>query len=227
MAEQLAFDLPSVPALGREDFFLSSANTLAMSVIEDWQNWPNRKLVLTGPKSAGKTHLAHVWASLSGATIHSAKTLSTITPDTISSAPLVIEDIQDIAGSRDAETALFHIHNLCQAAGHSILFTADTTIGSVGLILPDLLSRLQGTSTVALDEPDDALLSAVLLKLFADRQLMPAPTVTQYLAANMERSFDAAAQVVEIMDKEALASGRALNRGLARDVLDNFRNLSS
>ena len=67
MAEQLSFDLPVRAALGREDFFVSPANAEAVAMVEGWQGWPSRKLVLTGPAGAGKTHLAHVWAGLAGA----------------------------------------------------------------------------------------------------------------------------------------------------------------
>lgn len=67
MAEQLGLDLPSVAALGREDFLVAPSNALAMAMIDAWPNWQGGKLVLSGPEGAGKTHLAHVWAQRSGA----------------------------------------------------------------------------------------------------------------------------------------------------------------
>jgi hypothetical protein len=65
--QQLAFDLPARPALEREDFFVSVANAQAVALIEGWRDWPARKLALSGPRGAGKTHLAHVWAARAGA----------------------------------------------------------------------------------------------------------------------------------------------------------------
>ena len=55
MPEQLTFDLPSKTALGRDDFFVSSANAAAVAMVEGWQSWPSRKLLLIGPSGAGKT----------------------------------------------------------------------------------------------------------------------------------------------------------------------------
>ena len=67
MTRQLKFDLTARPALGREDFYVSPANAVALSMIDAWRDWPNRKLVLKGAHGSGKTHLAHVWAEMSGA----------------------------------------------------------------------------------------------------------------------------------------------------------------
>ena len=75
MAEQLNFDLPVRAALGRDDFFVSPANAMAMGLVDLWPNWSAGKLVLSGPKGAGKTHLVHVWAAMSGAHIVSATSL--------------------------------------------------------------------------------------------------------------------------------------------------------
>lgn len=222
MAQQLAFDLPSVAALGRDDFFVSDANALALSVLEDWGNWPNNKHMLLGAPASGKTHLAHVWAGQTQAQVVSATKLGTTGIESLCASHVVIEDADIISGNRDLEQALFHAHNLTLAQGFSLLITAKQPPKTWGMVLPDLASRMEATATVTLNTPDDALLSAVLLKLFADRQLMPAPTVTDYLARTMERSFAMAGRVVDAMDKEALATGRALNRGLAADILDKI-----
>ena len=69
MAQQLGLDLPSRPALGRDDFFVAPSNAIAVAMIEGWQAWAGRKMVLTGPPGSGKTHLAHVWAADSGARV--------------------------------------------------------------------------------------------------------------------------------------------------------------
>jgi len=81
------------------------------------------------------------------------------------------------------------------------------------------MSRMQGTQSVNLEQPDDQLLSAVVAKLFADRQLMPSPDVISYLVARMDRSFDAARDLVAAIDREALARKRPVTRKLAAEVL--------
>jgi len=73
---------------------------------------------------------------------------------------------------------------------------------------------------VTLGAPDDALLAAVLAKLFHDRQITPKPDVIPYLVARMERSFAAAATIVARLDAAALAEQRTVSRPLAAQLME-------
>ena len=219
MAQQLGLDLPSRPALGRDDFFVAPSNAIAVAMIEGWQAWAGRKMVLTGPPGSGKTHLAHVWANLSGAGIIDARDIATGDIPALAQGPLAVENVPDIAGDNAAETHLFHLHNLVLAEGHALLLTTTLEPAYWSLELPDLKSRVQGTQVISLNPPDDELLGAVLGKLFADRQIAPKPEVIPYLVRHMERSFEAAAAMVEMLDKAALDEGRTLSRALAARLI--------
>lgn len=217
MARQLAFDLPVRPALGREAFFVSPANAAALAAIDAWRDWPNRRHLLIGPEGAGKTHLAHVWAGLAGARIAAAAELTVAAVPALVAAPAVaLEDADRGAG----ETALLHLMNLAQEEGSPLLVTATRRPADWGLALPDLASRLAAMPVARLAPPDDALLAAVLVKLFADRQLAVAPEVIAFLVSRIERSFAAARSIVARLDAAALAEGRPVTVPLAGRILD-------
>jgi len=221
MAQQLGFDLPSRAALGRDAFFVAPSNAVAMAMIDGWENWAGSKLVLTGPSGAGKTHLAHVWAEMADAQIVDAASLGSTDIPALAARAVAVEDVHTIASDTAAQTALFHLHNLTLANGHRILFTGEGPVTTWGLTLPDLLSRLQGTTAAALDAPDDTLLSAVMVKLLADRQLTPKPNLIPYLLTRMDRSFTDAIDLVNRLDAASLAQKKPLTRSLAAGVLDN------
>lgn len=221
MSRQLAFDLPVRAALGRGDFFVAPANALAVAALDGWRGWPQGRMLLTGPRGAGKTHLAHVWAAETGARIVPAAGLRDIDlPGLAAAGAVVIEEAEAVAGVAADEAALFHLHNLLGAQGGALLLTARAPVRDWGLGLPDLASRLQAVAVTRLDPPDDALLSAVLVKLFADRQITVAPALIPYLASRMERSFEAARALVAALDARALAEGRPITRQLASALLD-------
>ncbi|MFZ1727816.1 MAG: DnaA/Hda family protein [Albidovulum sp.] len=220
MPRQLTFDLPVLTALGRDDFFVSPANKLAVAALDTTRNWPDRKMMLIGPEGSGKSHLAQIWAATQRTLVMTAATLSDPVPARISA--VVIEDCDRIAGDIRAETALFHLHNIVLADGGQILFTARIPPGQWGLTLPDLASRMQATATAALLPPDDALLGAVLVKLFADRQIAPPSALIPWLVTRMDRSFAAARQLVSTIDAKALEQGRPIGRALAAEVLDSL-----
>jgi chromosomal replication initiation ATPase DnaA len=127
----------------------------------------------------------------------------------------VVVDDADWGGD---EAALFHLHNL-MAGGHPLLLTAKGPPRDWGLSLPDLTSRMQAIAIATIDAPDDALLAAVMVKLFADRQITVPPNLIAYLIPRMDRSLHAAAVMVAALDAHALALGRPVTRALAVDYL--------
>lgn len=223
MAKQLSFDLPAKTALGRDDFFVAPSNAMAVALLDPAFHWPSGKLVLTGPAGSGKTHLAHVWASQSGAKILSAAELTEAAVPELAGGPVVIEDVPAIAGNPAAQNALFHLHNLVLSNGHALMLTGRAAPNLWQLTLPDLQSRVQAATHAELQAPDDALLAVVLAKLFNDRQVTPKPDVIPYLVAHMDRSFAAAAQMVEQLDQLALSEGRRLSRPLAVRLMSQER----
>ena len=102
-----------------------------------------------------------------------------------------------------------------------LLITATTPPRDWRLALPDLHSRMQAAALTRLEPPDDALLSAVLIKLFADRQITVPPNLIAYLVSRMERSIAAARDMVAVLDARALAAARPVTRALAAEVLDS------
>ena len=219
MAEQLTFDLPARPALGRADFFVSPANADAVALLDAGGTWPNGRMVLTGPEGAGKSHLVAAWSAETGAAVVQADGLAGSAPDRLAAPGAVAVEDADRPLPPEGEEALFHLANILAAAGGRLLLTARTPPSHWPVRLPDLASRMQASGLARLAPPDDALLSAVLVKQFADRQVMPPPALIRWLVARIDRSFAAAARAVDALDRAALAEGRPVTPALARRVL--------
>lgn len=224
MARQLSFELPGRTVLGREDFFVSPANAMAVAMVEQPGTWPNGKLVLTGSRGSGKTHLSHVWSTLTGARITKASALSGQDIPDLARTSVVVEDVPDIVTDNAAQSALFHLHNLVLAEGHRLLLTGREPPNLWALTLPDLQSRMQGAAHISLESPDDVLLAAVMAKLFSDRQITPKPDVIPYLVTRINRSFRSAASIVRKLDQASLDQGRTVSRKLAADLLGDSGN---
>lgn len=220
MSRQLTFDLGARAGFGRADFFPSAANALALAAVDRWQDWPQRKLLVIGPAGSGKTHLAHLWALEAGAVLAKGSSIAGMVEDWVPGQSLAVDDADAVAGHAIAETALFHLHNRIVDYGGRLMLTARLPLRDWDLILPDLSSRIAAADVARLEPPDDALLSAVLVKLFADRQIAVAPTLIPYLVTRMERSVAAAGVLVARLDAAALATKGPVTRALAAELLD-------
>jgi chromosomal replication initiation ATPase DnaA len=214
---QLTFDLPHRIALSRTDFLISNSNAAAVGWIDRWPAWPSRALALHGPAGCGKTHLVQLWCAQTAGVIVAGQTL---TEERV--ARLVSEGRHWIAiddADRACELALLQVYNFCVGSRGGLLLAGRQPPASWTVVLPDLDSRLRAVLAIGIGLPDDALLGAVLVKHFADRQLRVAPEVIAYLLTHMERSFAAAAEMASRLDVASLRDRRAITVPLARQLV--------
>ncbi len=214
---QLPLDLPYAPSFADEDFLTSPCNRDALRAVALWPDWAGKMLLLIGPNGAGKSHLGAIWARKSRALALDAASLNAERASALAAAPALLIDNADAPQTNEA--ALFHALNIAAQADICVLLTAHKPPDLWELKTPDLLSRLRLAPAVLIGEPDDELTHAVLFKLFNDRQLRVEPAVIRYIAPRIERSLDAARRIVEAIDREALARGRAVSRAIASEVL--------
>jgi chromosomal replication initiation ATPase DnaA len=215
--EQLVFELPHRTAMGLEDFLVSESNAAAVDLVDRWPDWPIGAAVIAGAKGSGKTHLANVWRARADAkTFDAAHITRESVPSVAASGAILIEDIQNVGD----EAALFHLLNLVREQKLQILLTTETAPGDLPITLPDFRSRLKALPLATIEPPDDALLRAVLVKLFSDRQLTVEPHLVDYVIVRMERSMLAAERFVAAADRRALVLQRRVTRAIAAATLD-------
>jgi chromosomal replication initiation ATPase DnaA len=218
--QQLSFDLPHRPALGREDFLVAPCNAEALVWLDRWPEWPEGRLVVHGPEGAGKSHLAEVWRRQSGAAVLSPECLEEIAAEMPPPRAALLLDDAASAMSATREPALLHLLNGLREVGGTLLLTARTAPARWPVRLPDLASRLAASPTVGIGPPDDALLAAVLVKFFHERQVRVSGDVVHYLISRIERSFAAAQLTARALDEASLSGKRPITVALAREVLE-------
>lgn len=216
---QLVLDLPLRTALGRDDFLVTPSNAAAVAMIDRYPEWPHHGVVLLGGAGSGKSHLLEVWRQAANARRITAAEVGAEPPDQLLATGALA--IDDAPGPALDERALFHLLNLARQTGGHILIASEADPAQWRVALPDLASRLKALPVARLDPPDDALLRGVLVKLFADRQLVVEEAVVSYLMLRMPRSLEAARTLVAEIDRLALVEKSAVTRSLAARVLQH------
>jgi chromosomal replication initiation ATPase DnaA len=207
---QLVLDLGHRPALGRESFLVAPSNEAAVAWLDRWPEWPAPALVVYGPPGCGKSHLLEAWRARSNASTERS-------PELVGKSrvkALALDGAEPIP-----EEDLFHLYNIIAERQGHLLLTARLPPVLWKTHLADLRSRLLASPSVAIGAPDDALLGAVLVKLFADRQVQVSQDVILWLLRRIERSFAGARDAVARLDAAALAHKRPVTVPLAREVL--------
>ncbi|MEM9028730.1 MAG: DnaA/Hda family protein [Pseudomonadota bacterium] len=214
---QLPLALPFRAAFGAEDFLVSRANEAAVAFVEQWPTWPAPAVLIYGAAGCGKSHLVSVWRARSGGSVLSGADLTEeVVANLGDGAALAVDDIDR---ELKDERALFHLLNHARESQCTVLLTSRCAPGALSARIPDLRSRLRALPGAEISAPDDALLRALLVKLFSDRQLQVEPLVVSYILRHMERSAEAANDIVARIDRRSLADRRRVTRILAGQVL--------
>lgn len=179
---------------GPGEFIVAQANRLAASHIARWREWPIPISILSGPPRSGKSLLGRHFAAISGGT--------------------VIED----ANHRDNQ-ALFHAWNTARDSGVPLLLIAREAPQSWTVSLPDLRSRIAAAPHVRIDEPDEALVIALIEAGLGQAGSAFAADVPAWLARRIERSYSAVAEVLHHLNALSLASARKITLTTAKEAL--------
>jgi chromosomal replication initiation ATPase DnaA len=215
---QLTLDLPRTPVLTREDVLASPANAAALALVDAWPEWPSTVNVLLGAPGTGKSLLARLWAEKAQA---SKRDLAAIAPLAEAEMAIVVDD-EPAANTLD-QVGLFHLINALKARGGHVLIATSTPPAEWPVDLADLKSRLAAATIAALALPDDSLLEAVIAKGFSDRQLTVDHDVVAFLAKRIDRSLNAATEIVDLLDAESMARQARLTRSFAAQFLRRNR----
>ncbi len=218
--QQLTFDLPHRQALGRDDFLVTASNAAAVELIDQWPNWVSYGALLVGPPGSGKSHLVEVWRQRTGAQCYRVEALEfEAIPQLLQAKTLVLE----VEAAFD-QRALFHMLNAANQQNCHLLLTAQMPPPKWNIHIPDLLSRLNALPLVAILPPNDELLRGVLVKLFADRQILVDESTLTYMLLRMPRSLQSARDIVAEIDAQAMSEKAEITRPFVTRVLSGFTN---
>jgi chromosomal replication initiation ATPase DnaA len=212
---QLALDLGHEPSHAEADFIVGEGNRLAHAHVLSFPHWPGPLTLIEGAASAGKSHLARIWAEYADAEYATPDTAETLSRDG-GTLPLVVEDA-DRAGYAEAE--LFHLLNQSMRDRRPLLLTAREPVANWPFATDDLKSRARLAAHFTVELSDDIQLSQMFVKLFGDRQVTVDPKIISYLVARMERSPEEAVALADSVDRIALSRGTAITRSVAAAAL--------
>ena len=218
MPSQLALPFGSRPALGREDFIVAPCNEQALRFVERWPDWPARTAAIWGPPDSGKTHLARIYCDLSGAHLIAAPELLAIDPADWPPEGALAVELDDAPAYVERDRKLFA---LFERPSGTLLLTARSPPTEWESSLGDLKSRFDALLAFPLWAPDDHLLSALIRKHFADRQLDVTEAVVRRLLTHVERTPQAIAACIARIDDKALAEQRGINERLVMELIDS------
>lgn len=208
--------------VGAPEGALAQLRALAEGASADW-------LYLAGPARTGKTHLSialcaqaeqggarAAFLPMAAAAGRLREALEALEGHDV----VALDGLDLIAGDRDDEVALFDFHNRARPAGIRVLYTARDVPDGIGLVLPDLRSRLSQCARVMLAPLGDAGRRDVLRERAQRRGLVLEDAAIDWLLTRTDRDLGRLVMVFEQLDRASLAAQRRITVPFLRSVLE-------
>ena len=214
---QVLFDFKFDKNYLEQDYYLSSCNQEAYSLINCWPKWIKKTINLHGEKFSGKSHLASIFEKKTTCIKIFSKEFSEETIKNFKTKQaLIIEDLDN----NFSENLLYTILNIIEQENKYLLITSLQPLNKFNFKLPDLISRIKNCLIIGIKQPDDNLIYALLVKYLSDRQINIDKKLVEYIIKRVDRSYEKIFLFIHKIDKLSLKKGKPINLITIKEALE-------
>ena len=213
---QLLLKLDHKTNFNEHDFYLSKSNINAFNLINKWPDWEKKILNISGEKFSGKSHLANIFKLKSKAFLINGKNINnSIFKNLKLYESIIIDDFEQCK----EEEMLYSIFNLIDQDNKYMLINSLNPINQIKFNLPDLSSRSKNCLYAEIENPDDELLFAIILKNFSDRQIKIEKKIINFIISRIDRSYRKIDEFIYKIDRLSLKKKKPINLKTIKEIL--------
>ena len=213
---QLLLDLNYKQNFNDHDFYVSKSNYFAFNIINKWPKWEKKILNICGEKFSGKTHLANIFKSKSKALLIN---YNKIDENVFNNIKLFDNIIIDDFNNNFDEKLIYSVFNLVDQDNKFMLINSEQPINEIKFNLPDMISRSKNCLVAKIENPDDELIFAIILKNFSDRQIKLEKKIIEFIINRIDRSYSKIYEFIYNIDQLSLKKKKPINLKTIREIL--------
>ena len=213
---QLLLDFDYNTNFNEHDFYLSKSNSNAFNLINRWPDWDKKILNISGEKFSGKSHLANIFKLKSKAFLVKGNEIDNSIFKSIKlHESIIIDDFEEC----NEEEILYSIFNLIDQDSKYLLINSLKPINKIKYRLSDLTSRSKNCLYAVIENPDDELLFAIILKNFSDRQIKIEKKIINFIISRIDRSYRKIDEFIYKIDELSLKKKKPINLKTIKEIL--------
>ena len=199
-----------------EDFYVNKSNFFAFDLINKWPKWEKNILNIYGEKFSGKTHLSNIFLNKNkGFKINEKE----INENAYKKFKLYENIIIDDFDNKCDEKLMYSIFNLVDQSNKYLIINSIHPINEINFNLNDLKSRSKNCLFAKIDNPDDDLMFAIILKSFSDRQILIDKKLIDFIIKRIDRSYGKIADFIYKVDELSLKKKKAIDLKIIKQIL--------
>ncbi len=213
---QLLFKFNYKQNFNYDDFFVSKSNFFAFELIEKWPRWEKNILNVYGEKFCGKSHLANIFCNKNkGKKINE----NQFNFETLKEIKLYENIILDDFKNKTEERLLYSLFNLVDQDSKYLLINSLIPINEMDFRLDDLKSRSKNCLFAKIENPDDELMFAIILKNFSDRQIDIDKKLIDFIIKRIDRSYGKISDFIYKIDELSLKKKKPIDFKTIKEIL--------
>ena len=198
------------------DFYVSKSNYYAFQLIEKWPKWEKNILNISGEKYSGKTHLSNIFLNKNGGIKVEEREIN----DEIYKKFKLYENIIiDNYDNKVDEKLIYSIFNLADQDNKYLIINSINPINKIDFKLNDLKSRSKNCLFAQIENPDDEMMFAIILKSFSDRQIQIDKKLIDFITKRIDRSYGKIADFIYKVDELSLKKRKAIDLKTIKEIL--------
>ena len=214
---QLLLDFNYKQNFKDDDFYVGKSNYYTFELINKWPKWEKNFLNISGEKYSGKSHLVSIFLKkFNGIKIDSDflnnDNLRKIKPY----QNVVLEDLS--LGVN--EKLIYTLFNIIDQDNKFLIITSTQPITKINFKLNDLRSRTKNCLVANIENPDDELMFALILKNLSDRQITLDKKLIDFIIKRIERSYGKIFEFIYKIDKISLKKKKSIDFKIINEALE-------
>jgi chromosomal replication initiation ATPase DnaA len=214
---QLLLDFDYKQNFRDDDFYVGKSNFYPFELINNWPNWEKNFLNISGEKFSGKTHLTNIFLKkFNGIKFESCflnnESLKTIKPY----QNIVLENLN----LNVSEDLIYTLFNIIDQDNKFLIITSSEPIAQIDFKLEDLKSRTKNCLLAKIENPDDELMFALILKNLSDRQITLDKKLIDFIIKRVERSYGKIFEFIYKIDKISLKKKKSIDFKIINEALE-------
>ncbi|MDC3403745.1 DnaA/Hda family protein [Candidatus Pelagibacter sp.] len=215
---QLLLDFNYEQNFKDDDFYVGKSNYYTFEIINKWPKWEKNILNISGEKFSGKTHLVNIFLKkFNGIKIES-NLLNNEDLKTIKSFQCIV--LEDLTLEID-ENLIYTLFNIIDQDNKFLIVTSNKPIVEIDFKLQDLRSRTKNCLLAKIENPDDELMFAIILKNLSDRQITLDKKLIDYIIKRIDRSYSKIFEFIYKIDEISLKKKKSIDFKIINEALEN------
>ncbi len=198
------------------DFYVSKSNAHVFNLIKDWPKKNEKFLNIIGDKFSGKSHLINIFLEKNkGLMIKSSDMNDEFLKKTKFYENIILEDLS----THINEELLYSLINIVESENKYLIITSKISIAEMNFNLSDLKSRSKFFFLTKIENPDDDLMFALILKNLSDRQILIDKKLIDYIIKRIDRTYRNISDFIYKIDQISLKKKKSIDFKIIKQAL--------